>query len=159
MRNLSNLLAVFALVAMMGLLVGCGCGTTQTPAKEDMVDTGEETVPPSSNTVNETVPGENTNNAVNTDHGTEAIVDEHGNLVDENAAENGVNNTVDRNDATNAADNDTDNANHTTNNTDNAAGNVIDDAGNMVGDVVEDAGDAVEDVGRGVRNMTNDATR
>ena len=141
MRNLSNLLAVFALVAMMGLLVGCGCSTTKTPAQEDMVNTGEETVPPAGNAGEENLPNGNINNTVNTDHGTEPIVDEHGNLIDENAAGNGVSgNTADHN---------------ATNNT----GNVVDDAGNMVGDVVEDAGNAVEDVGRGVKNMTNDVTR
>ena len=50
MKNLSNLLAIFALVAMMGLVVGCGCGTSNTPAREDMVNTGEETLPPGNNT-------------------------------------------------------------------------------------------------------------
>lgn len=141
MRNLSNLLAVFALVAMMGLLVGCGCGTTNTPAEDDMVNTGEEVVPPADNTVNEPLGDENINNTVDTDHPTDSIVDEHGNLIDENAAEGGV----------------SDNA--VNGNVADDTGNVVDDAGNMVGDVVEEAGDAVGDVGRGVKNMTNNVTR
>lgn len=132
MKNLSNLLAVFVLVAMMGLLAGCGCGATETPAEEDMVNnTTQEALPPADTTPedtpmdntmedstvsdNMTVPGEN--------DGT--VVDENGNVVDDAVGTDG---------------------------------NALDDAGNMVGDVVEDAGDAVSDVGEGVKRMTDDAT-
>lgn len=140
MRNLSNLAVVFALVAMMGLLVGCGCTTKNTPAREDMVNTEEDVIPPGNNTVNESAVGENTGN-MTTDHETGNFLDENGNILENGVSEN--NNT---------------NGNNTGNNLDNN-GNVVDDAGNMVGDVVEDAGNAVRNVGQGVKNMTNDVTR
>ncbi|MCI5584177.1 MAG: hypothetical protein MR383_01280 [Lachnospiraceae bacterium] len=156
MRNLSNLLAVFALVAMMGLLVGCGCGTTNTPAEDDMVgNTNEGVTPPANSTVEEPFSQNNAEHITNTDNPNEPIVDQQGNLIDENA----VNNT------NNANNNNTDNINNNTNNNNavndaaNTTGNVVDDAGNVVGDVIEDAGDAVRDVGRGVNNMTNDVAR
>ena len=149
MKNLSNLLAIFALVAMMGLVVGCGCGTSNTPAREDMVNTGEETLPPGNNTTETPAVGEapntNTNNNTlnNADAATEPIVDRNGNLIDNNNPV-GENGQVPGNEV---------------NGNNNTTGNVVDDAGNAVGNVVEDAGNAVQDVGRGVKDMTNDVTR
>ena len=101
MRNLSNLLAVFALVAMMGLLVGCGCGTTNTPAEDDMVgNTNEGVTPPANSTVEEPFSQNNAEHITNTDNPNEPIVDQQGNLIDENAVNNN-NNTDNINNNTN----------------------------------------------------------
>ena len=37
MKNLANVLAVLLLVAALGLIVGCGCGTTNNQTEEEMV--------------------------------------------------------------------------------------------------------------------------
>ena len=48
MKNLANVLALLLLVAALGLMVGCGCGsTTNQTTEEDMVETPTDpTVPP-----------------------------------------------------------------------------------------------------------------
>lgn len=156
MRNLSNLLAVFALVAMMGLLVGCGCGTTNTPAEDNMVDnTTEETVPPA-DTAEEPLNQGSTEHITNPNQTTESIVDDNGNLIENNTdgTSTNPNNNAINTDANGNTTNDTN-----ASNAGNTAGNVVDDAGNIVGDVIEDAGDAVQDVGRGVNRMADDTAR
>ncbi len=161
MRNLSNLLAVIVLVAMMGLLVGCGCGTTNTPAEDDMVgNTNEEVIPPADNTVNESLPQTSAEHITNTDSPSGSIVDDNGNLIDENGTNpaNNANNVNTTGNVNNTGTTDT-TGNTVGNDAANTAGNLVDDAGNVVGDVIEDAGDAVRDVGRGVSNMTNDIAR
>ena len=49
MKNLANVLAVLLLVVALGLMVGCGCGTTNDRTEEDMVgNTTEATTTPQS---------------------------------------------------------------------------------------------------------------
>lgn len=139
MRNLSNLLAIFVLVAMMGLLVGCGCTTNDMPLEEDMVDTGEEVLPSPGTTGEEILPNPNSGNMENTIPSTDTIVDEQGNLIDENTAADGV------------SDNTTPDGTH--------SNGIIDDVGNVIDDAAEGAGNAVEDMGRGIKNMTDDLSR
>lgn len=130
MKNLSNLMAVLVLVAMMGLLAGCGCGTTNTPAEDDMVNNTQEALPPVDTAP--AVPAETTvddptisDNDVIDGENDGTVVDENGTIIDDAVG---------------------------------TEGNLIDDAGNMVGDVIEDAGDAVTDMGEGVKDMTDDTT-
>ena len=130
MKNLSNLMAVLVLVAMMGLLAGCGCGTTNTPAEDDMVNNTQEALPPVDTTpaapVETTVddPSISDNDMIGGENdGT--IVDENGNIIDDAVG---------------------------------TEGNLMDDAGNVVGDMIEDAGDAVTNMGEGVKDMTDDTT-
>ena len=153
MKNLSNLLAVLLFVVMLGVLAGCGCGTTDTPPTNDMVndtnhqntnDTTVETRPDgiiqdtTPNTIIDGEPNYGTNNNTTNPDIVNPTTDYYNTVSDNNVTEPNGN---------------------VTNNTHNRVGNVVDDAGNIVGDVVDDAGRAISDIGNGVRNMTNDMTR
>ena len=128
MKNLANVLAVLLLVAALGLIVGCGCGTANNQTEEDMVEspdgTATETPDDTESTVQEdmTSPENNTDNTNPIDGSTiengdgtvggavEDAVDGVGNAVGDvmdgvgNAAEdigNGMENATDGGNATN----------------------------------------------------------
>lgn len=142
MKNLANVLAVLLLVAALGLIVGCGCGTAANQTEEDMVETpnGSTTETPANDEstmqedmnkpeIQETNPidGSTIENGDGTVGGAvEGVVDGVGNAVDDvmdgvgNAAEdigNGVDNAANGGTSTNSTTNET-----TTNGT-NAANN------------------------------------
>lgn len=146
MKNLSNLLAVLLFVVMLGVLAGCGCGTTDTPPANDMVnDTNQQNT---NDTTVETRPDD----GIIQDTTPNTIIDGEPNYGNNNITNSDmVNPTTDYYNTVSD--------NNVTNDTHNGVGNVVDDAGNIVGDVVDDAGRAISDVGNGVRNMTNDMTR
>lgn len=130
MKKYKNLIAVFLLVALLGIMAGCGCGTASNGTGNDMVgNTTEE----SQTGMDGTIPNDNTDNVPNNDPYTD---------------DNMNNTTVSGNEYDNTG----------TPAEDGAVGGIVDDAGNIVGDVIDDAGQAVSDVGNGVRNMANDAT-
>ncbi len=126
MKNLSNLLALLVLVAMMGLLAGCGCGTTGTPAEDDMVNNTQEALPPEETMEvlpEETLPAEPSisDNTLLEEDMDGTVVDENGNVIDDAVG---------------------------------TEGNLVDDASDVVGDLVDDAGNVVSDVGEDIKDMT-----
>lgn len=132
MKNLANVLAVLLMVVALGLMVGCGCGTTTDRTEEDMVGNTTESSPDTESTIQEdmSVPestiGENNNN----DGAKDTLTDDMDNTVEET-------NPIDGSTIENGTD-----------------GSVIEDAGNAVGDVIDGVGNAVEDVGDGVKDAT-----
>ena len=135
MKNFANVLAVLLLVVALGLIVGCGCGTTTNRTEEDMVETpnGATSQAPANN---DSTMQEDMNNPQGT-------VNENG-MYDTNPIdghpindENGVieNGTVGG-----------------------AVEGAVDGVGNAVGDVIDGVGNAVEDVGNGINNATNGGT-
>lgn len=129
MKNLANVMAVLVMIFAMGLMVGCGCGTTKDMSTDEMVDE----VSPETDSVPET-PAEDTivpdviegtdnvppadSNQPNNENGQ--IVDDNGNIIDH--AGDAVGDAID------------------------GTGNLIEDAGDAVGNVMEDVGDGVENM-------------
>ena len=125
MKNLANVLAVLLLVAALGLIVGCGCGTATDRTEENMVETPNgtttETPPVNETTMQEDMntPQENENDTNNT------------NPIDGSVIENN-NGTVGG-----------------------AVEDAADGVGNAVGDVIDGVGNAAEDVMDGVGNAVD----
>lgn len=130
MKNLATVMAVMVLIIAMGLMVGCGCGTTNNKTTDDMVDQVPETTSTVPQTVipDTSIPDVIEGTETVPQDGTHPTVDENGNLIDEHG------NIVDEN------------------------GNILEDAGDAVGNVIDDAGntvgDVMEDVGEGIKDMT-----
>ena len=129
MKNLANVLAILLLVVALGLMVGCGCGTTSNKTEENMVETpnGTTTETPAGNgsTMQEDMntPQENVNVNGNDMYDT--------NPIDGSVIENGTG----------------------------TIGGAVEDAadgvGNAVGDVMNGVGNATEDIMDGVGNAAN----
>ena len=144
MKNLANVLAVLLLVVALGMIVGCGCGTTtDQTAEEDMVGNPTTSETNNQSTVQEDMsPSGNSTTEINPIDGTPVndgtgVLD--GNDVMDN---NGVN------DGTGTVDGVIEGAG-------NAVGDVIEGTGNAVGDVMNGVGNAMEDVGNGVNRSLN----
>ena len=137
MKNLANVLAILVLVAALGLMVGCGCGTTSNKTEENMVETpnGTTTQTPANN---ESTMQED----MNTPQGT---VNENGaydtNPIDGTVIEDGNGNGTVH-----------DNGNGTVGG---AVENAVDGVGNAVGDVMNGVGNATEDIMDGVDNTVS----
>ena len=123
MKNFATVMAVMIFIIAMGLMVGCGCGTTNDMSTDDMVDQTlpeSTTVVPQTTTTDTSIPDviEGTPDTSPVENGYQ--YDENGNLVDDNG-------TI-------------------IEDAGNAVGNVIDDAGNAVGNVMEDVGNGIKDM-------------
>ena len=137
MKNLANVLAILLLVAVLGLMVGCGCGTASNQTEENMVETpnGTTTQTPANN---ESTMQED----MNTPQGT---VNENGmydtNPIDGTVIEDGNGNGTVH-----------DNSNGTVGG---AVEDAVDGVGNAVGDVMNGVGNATEDIMDGVGNAVD----
>ena len=128
MKNFANVLAVLLLVVALGLIVGCGCGTTTNQKEENMVETpnGTTTETPANN---------------------ESTMQEDMTTPHENVNENGMGNT-----------NPIDGSTIENGTVGGAVEGAVDGVGNAVGDVINGVGNAVEDVGNGVENAVDGGT-
>lgn len=135
MKNLANVLAVLLLVVALGLMVGCGCGTTTDQTEEDMVGNTTEAPAGEESTVKEDMTTPDTNPIDGSTVGDD-LLETDGTVGTDEGVVGGV----------------VDDAG-------NAVGDVIDGVGNAVEDVGDGVGNAVEDVGDGVKNVTGGNAR